>query len=429
MTDVYVYNLNLQLIGIIDSYRSLIWADRYNEVGDCELYVPATNEMLNLLKKDYFLIKNGHKMVCQIKKIELDTDAENGDFLIVTGYDVKRWLDQRIVWGTATANGNAEIFLRGLVNDALCDGADADRQARSPNGAQLLSLGDEVGFQESLTAQISYANLGEKIRDFCVALGWGYRFLNVSDGFKFDLYRGTDRRSTVVFSEEYDNLIKSSFVEDSTGLKNVALVAGEGEGALRSTESAGTATHLNRVELYVDARDISHRITFSELTTTYPDPNGYIFGDSTTGYFYGVHDLNVQIYDDAQLAKLQEDYPGGQVVTVEGQRYYNLTDTAVAALNNESPSDNDPVQLLNIIYDVYLINRAYQKLAEFSNKTRFDGTVEPNTTFIYNKDYFLGDIVTVKNGYGVSAAARIVEVIEVDDENGSTVEPRFEFSN
>ena len=47
--DIYVYNPDLEQLGVIDQYKSLIWANRYKDLGDCELYVPATEENLNLL--------------------------------------------------------------------------------------------------------------------------------------------------------------------------------------------------------------------------------------------------------------------------------------------------------------------------------------------------------------------------------------------
>ena len=66
-------------------------------------------------------------------------------------------------------------------------------------------------------------------------------------------------------------------------------------------------------------------------------------------------------------------------------------------------------------------------MAEYGSLTSFEGTIEPNTTFVFKQDYFLGDIVTVENEYGISVEARIVEVVEVSDDNGYYVEPKFEY--
>ena len=53
--------------------------------------------------------------------------------------------------------------------------------------------------------------------------------------------------------------------------------------------------------------------------------------------------------------------------------------------------------------------------------------VIPNVNFIYKTDYNLGDIVTIRNEYGFSVPARIVEVVEAFDENGYSIEPKFEY--
>ena len=65
-------------------------------------------------------------------------------------------------------------------------------------------------------------------------------------------------------------------------------------------------------------------------------------------------------------------------------------------------------------------------MAQFGAVRSFEGTIEPNTTFIYGRDYHLGDIVTVQNEFGISISARITEVVEVFDDRGSSVEPKFE---
>ena len=93
--------------------------------------------------------------------------------------------------------------------------------------------------------------------------------LNSSNVFEFSLYAGLDhsyQQTTnpyVIFSPEFNNIITSTYTEDDIPFKNVALVAGVGEGDERVTISVGSASGLDRRELYVDARDISDRIAGS----------------------------------------------------------------------------------------------------------------------------------------------------------------------
>ena len=98
MIDVFVLNQNLDPLAVIDDYKSLIWANRYAEIGDCELYLAASRANIDLLKIGFYLCRLDDDMVCRIKKVEVTTDAENGDYMTVTGEDTKSYLDQRIVW-------------------------------------------------------------------------------------------------------------------------------------------------------------------------------------------------------------------------------------------------------------------------------------------------------------------------------------------
>ena len=280
MDDVYVLNKNLETIGVIDSYKSLIWANRYNKVGDCELYCVATTENLQLLQKDYYLMRLDNSMVCQIKKIELDTSAEDGNYLIITGIDAKGLLDQRIIWSTLSINGNVEDFIQKMVSDAFIAPALPARKMTKPNGNALIRLGYTTGLTEVSTEQVTYKSVGEKIRDFCNQYQWGYRFTMSNNVFWFQMYKGTDRTNTVIFSSNYENLNTTTYIEDNTNVANVALVAGEGQGSARSRNVSGYAEGTDRYEIYVDAKDISKTITWADLTNMYPTTDsggeGYI---------------------------------------------------------------------------------------------------------------------------------------------------------
>ena len=431
MNDVYVLNRNLETIGIIDSYKSLIWASRYRTVGDCELYVPATNENLTMLKKNNFLMRIDNNMICQIKKIELDTDAEEGNYLIVSGYDVKQWLDQRVIWGTMNLDGNVENFIRSMVDRGLGNSPLYARQIVNLNGSRIFYLGTAAGFTEVNTEQASYKNIGEKVRDYCLKYGWGYRVVLSNNLLWFQLYKGTDRTSSVIFSDAYENLATTKYIEDETHMGNVALVAGEGSGAARSRNVSGYAEGIERYEIYVDAKDISKTITWGDLTNLYPTTDsggqGYISGNATSGWTYKMNYINIQIVDSDQLTNLQQTYPDGTLITIGGNQYYQIYNEVIADLPSNTLEDSDDVTLRDVVYSVYLLTRGYEKLAEFGAVTSFEGTVEPNTTFIYNKDYFLGDLVTVQNEFGITVQARITEVIEVNDDNGYSVEPKFEY--
>lgn len=430
--DVYVLDGNLEAIGVIDGYRSLIWANRYDKAGDCELYVEASNENISLLSMGNYLTRydGADSMTCRIRKIELDTDAEEGNYLIVTGTDTKAMLDQRIVWSMMNADGNLEDFIRSMVNLTCINPNLPARKFLKTNGDPLIQLGNKANFTEVTTEQVTYKNVGGKIREYCQTNKWGYRFVISNGALWFQLYKGTDRSNEVIFSDEYENLSSTKYVDDATNMGNVALVAGSGEGSERSRNVSGYAEGVDRYEIYVDAKDIAQNITWKELTDMYPTTDsggqGYIASQSG-GYVYKMNYLNVQIVDADQLAQLKINYPSGQEITIDGADYYQVYNVIIANLPSNTPQDDDSVELWAIVYEIYLLNRGYENLSEYGEKVSFEGAIIPDVTFVYKQDYFLGDIVTVENEYGIRANARIVEIVEVNDENGYNVEPKFEY--
>ena len=426
MIDIVVLDGDLNRIDVVDNYESLIWVSRYNDIGDCEIYLPATDKAIQLLRKGYYLARDDDDMVCRIERVEIDTDVENGNYLAVTGYDVKKILDQRVIWSQMNVDGYVEDELRTMVQNSVCTPALYGRQIKNSVGQQMFYLGDPAGFTEVTTEQISYKNVGEKIREICLKYHWGYKVVIESNKFWFVLYDGTDRTSSVVFSEDYENLRSTKYIDDSSNLANVALVAGEGEGSQRSRNVSGFADGINRYEIFVDAKDLSRTIKFEELTELYPlssfGGQGYI-----DGKYYKMSYINIAIVDADQLAQLEINYPNGEEITIEGNLYYRTYDPIIADLETTAPTNDESVILRPIIYEVYLLNRGYEKMSEYSGIITFEGSVEPDVTFTYKQDYFLGDIVTVVNKYGIEVGARIVEVIENEDSNGYKLEPKFEY--
>ncbi len=425
MIELFVYNKDLEQIGIIDQYSSLIWANRYARLGDCELYLPATTEALQSLKIGYYLRRPDDDMVCQIRKIELDTSAEDGNYLIVTGTDAKGILDQRIIWDTSYCSGSIEKFCRKLVRDATIYTNNAFRAIRkSDNTTYLIKLGAEAGLEQAVTEQVSYTNLGDKIRAYCNAFGYGYRMKYDEGQLAFEMYQGTDRSDSVIFSPMFDNLASSQYVDDETRMGNAAKIGGEGEGAQRWVVITGSAKGINRYEHFIDARDLGRIVTWAELKDVFTGGTWYI--QTQTEYLYRVSPGLIAVANEDHLTWLKAQKPTGEEVTIDGILYYQCSlDVCTAGSNH--PGDDDECELSKFLYQNTLIVRGIEKLAKYGRKESFSGEIIPNVGFQYKQDYFLGDIVRVENEYGIASDARITEVIEVQDANGYTLQPKYEY--
>lgn len=76
-------------------------------------------------------------------------------------------------------------------------------------------------------------------------------------------------------------------------------------------------------------------------------------------------------------------------------------------------------------YGILLRQRGKEKLFETGIIEGLSGEVDTTLQFIYRRDWDLGDLVSIENEYGMKANARVLEVIEADDENGYRVTPTF----
>lgn len=386
--NLWIINTAFEQVGLIDDYKSFIWTKRYFELGDCEVYIEASPRTISLLRKGYYIIKeDDDDMICRIENVELDTDAEQGDFLIVTGYDCRKILNQRLTWQQTTFKGTVEGFIRKIINDNVMNPALEYRKISN------FALAEEREFEETIEIQSTFDYLFDKIKELCITYNYGSKVYYDENFLVFDLYRGVDRsidqneNDIVVFSPEFENLITTKYKVDSSGLKTAVLVAGQGEGLDRVTTTIdGEGVGINRFELYVDARDVSSEISYSDLRSS---------------------------------------YPSGTIVVEDNIVYYVVNDEKIAILDNvDTPTTGN---LMPEPYKIILNQRGLEKFSENGVVVTFSGEVEPNYSFVYGEDYYLGDIVTVENDYGIKANARITEVIECDDDNGYSIIPTFEY--
>lgn len=90
-------------------------------------------------------------------------------------------------------------------------------------------------------------------------------------------------------------------------------------------------------------------------------------------------------------------------------------------------SDTESGTLSDSEYQEQLQQRGKEKLGECTESYYFDGEVDTTTTmYTMNQDYFIGDIVQIRNEYGLESAARVTEFIRTQDENGYAEYPSFE---
>lgn len=438
-------------VGIVENPASAIWTRRYQTPGDFELYLPASAEMLALLADDCYITRDDAPEVMVIEHVEIRTDADEGNYILVSGRGAECLTDRRIIWQQTAVSGRVDLALYRLTNENAISpaisaralpltmaapdagripiaweqgtintgtGAEGDSATRCrmvgkikignglhiavPDGMRIhLYYYDEGGayigysgwhsvagytitpsthagavyvrvitsyadsaaigtaaaalvrIYHGISAQYTGAGLLETWQEICAAYGLGFRAVTDNHGIitpRLEIVEGADRsegqfvNSPVIFSAEFENLLSSSYVLDTANLKNVVMVAGEGEGKNRKTVTLGNASGLYRREMFVDARDLS---------------------------------------------------------------------------SNEGEISEEE-------YSAQLAARGAENIAEHQLTESFGGEIDTENTFVLDEDYTLGDIVTVENDYGIRKNVRVSAIMEVWDNEGYSAIPTFE---
>lgn len=252
--DLYIYNPDIELQGVIDGYSSLRWRRRFFEPGEFELHCPATPENIALLQDGNIIHRLDRQEAGIIEGISIETTDTGGDEITVTGRMGSSMLDRRIVTPTINFSGTIEDAMRKVISD----------NAITARPLPHLVLGTRRGFTPTCSFQATY----KTVLAVCEALGkaapLGFRVrLDVPNKqWVFEIYDGINRSVTqaerpyVLFSSEYSNITGATYTRDSTGYANFAYVGGEGEGSARTIITIDQTNGEERRELWVDAKDL-----------------------------------------------------------------------------------------------------------------------------------------------------------------------------
>ena len=355
--------LNVKLVAVCDSFSSLLWDVEYYSCGSFEIYISATHENLKTFKKGRIVGRNDDKNHYGIiEKIQISTDAENGDYLTISGRFLMSLLSRRIIYPARYYTH--ETSYADIVTNIVYRICSWHEILRRIPGLQISEFSSPC-WQKTTQLQVSYENLMDWIYKICEIVGGtaNIRLEKSEDdeySLVFELTQGTDRsilqneNPHIVFSDSYNNLLSFDYVLDTTDYSNFAYIFGAGEGASRKntvfhyTETIPSL--FDRYEIYVDARDLSDEEQTNDETTEIPKAE-----------------------------------------------YLNM-----------------------------LRERGKEKLVSITEKS--ESTIAMNDKqYQYNRDYFLGDYVTVQhNRFGLKQPKiQLVGMIESFDQNGNSLTPTF----
>ena len=250
--EIWVYDRNLYLQGVIENQTSMLWTRRYFEPGDFEIHAPITEENIRILAKGNIVAKHEDGTEAGVIEDIIREETDQKSEIPASGRFASSYFDRRLIKATININDTPENAMRTLIN--YCE------------AIPLVELGDAAGIAgNKIQFQATYKNLLTYLEKIAQSGQIGFRLLPDFANRKliFQAYQGTDRslsqseNSRVVFSETYNNLSQINYHWNDQLKKTKIYIGGEGEGSARKYVSIGGGEGLDLRELFVDAKDIS----------------------------------------------------------------------------------------------------------------------------------------------------------------------------
>jgi len=358
--EVYILDSGLYRTDVVESYESMIWAEKYAAFGDFQLDIdPALAEPALQGQGTFIKIDKSQYVGC-VDSVE-NKFQENGKRLLVikgktleakmrdrpNGYPTVPLVTEPIK--ITTGSQVPAAALRTLFA-SICGPTAAVTTDRFSPYIQATTYSPTSGRMgepiETPLIQTSLGDLYETIRQVCELYRLGFRLICPNDDGKlyFEIYTGYDRTSAqstlpaVIFSPMLDNLTDTTELTVSETYKNVAHVY-----APAYTTAPG------------------YRVVYAGTT------------DASTASF------------------------ARKVLVVDAS---DITDVAGTTLNNK------------------MDQRGAEELAKCRITKVFDGQIPQTNSYVYGTDYMLGDLVEKRSESGDLMQMRVTEQIFTSNSEG-----------
>ena len=371
MNCIEIINTNFELLGIITNFESLICVWNYYECGTFELTINKNKANTNKLKKDNMLIVNKRDdKILLIDKVVIDTN-KNSKTMKVTGTCIKGITKRRIVATNGydrVAETQAENIQKHYLKNHLVESY-YDKIRTPERDVTWLKIATTQNRGIKTVWQARLTNLHDELKHISedTGLGW-YGYLSRTEKcIYFDSLKGTDR--TV------------NQVEDSNTHEFLKTLTHEQLQAYTHEQLQGTIKHP-----YVIFSEKKKNLLEGKTTD---DNSNY----KNVGYVAGKGE--------------NED----RLITVLGTATGFERREVLIDLNNIDDPDE-------------LKTEGQKKLDTYKIIKSIEGKVYQVPNMEWEKDFFLGDVVTLESD-GIYEDKRIIQAKEIYERNNKTVELGF----
>lgn len=378
---IRIMTKDFQPLGEIKKYSSLQVTRSWYGIGVLELRINRYLLHADKLIRGRILFPHAHlnkAYEIRHKEIELDENGKATENWIIRAPALKSWFSDRLM-----------IPPIGKSHDSIKADAEsvmyhfADTQAINPfNPAEAIPIIAGVNQMrgEVLDRQARYKDLSEEMAEIgqLSGLGWNIGIDYDAKSFRFDVLQGRDLTGgqsinpPAIFSTEFGTLKSLSYMESDLDFKNVAVVAGQGEGVDRRIITVGdlTATGLDRRVLFVDARDIEEE---TDDDPPVPIPVERIEERLRQRGMEKLAEHQQEIFMEGQVLPKSRliyglDYDLGDMVTLQNKEWGVTLDARITEVKEIYEPNNIDIELTFNNSRPTLISKIKQELAGVRNE-------------------------------------------------------------
>ena len=371
MNCIEIINTDFELLGIITNFESLICVWNYYECGTFELTINKNKANTNKLKKDNMLIVNKiDDKILLIDKVVISTNI-NSKTMKVTGTCIKGLTKRRIIatngYDRVTETQAENIMKHYLKNHLVESYYDTIRTPERDISWVKIAPTQNRGIKTVWQARLT--NLHDEEKHIAEDTGMGWKGILDRDNkcIEFDCYEGTNRTIDQV--------------EDGNTHEDLSELTHEELEEYTHEELQGTVKHPF--------------IIFSEKK------KNLLEGKTTDD------DTNYKNVGYAAGKGENED----RLITVIGTATgFDRREVFIDLNNIEDPDE--------------LKSEGQKKLDTYKTIKSVEGKVYQIPNMEYEKDFFLGDLVTIESD-GIYEDKRIIQAKEIYERNNITVELGF----
>ena len=308
MKSIRILTPDIDLLGEIRNYESNMFTRSWHGIGSLELRINRHKQYTDTLQKgNIIVIGNDPRKAYLIvyRGVELNEEGKISEDWHIIAHQLKAVIGRRITVPPVhtshdNKSGAAESVMKHYIDRNIVNPVDGRRKIPQLVIAPDLQRGMNIDWQSR------FKNLAEETADISLLSGIGWDVYVDYDTKKwvFDVYEGKDIsvnqdvHDPVVFSPQFGNIKDMQFVDSDLNYRNVAVVAGQGEGVDRRVIEVGQATGLDRYETFVDARDVSEETDDEEPVQR---PIADIERDLTNRGNQQLAELGQEIYLEGQV--------------------------------------------------------------------------------------------------------------------------------